>query len=396
MIPKKIAFLIGIVAFIGATYISFNMFSTGGTTMFRSPLSNYKPPTNGATGQEVDNAPKTEECPMNGQLFSKNQKSKWEARRPLGVAVENSKDARPQSGLSNADVVYEVVAEGGITRFLGIYYCQDANPVGPVRSARIYFLNLLRGYGAYPLYAHVGGANCDSTTGSGCANGAPADALGTINELGWSSYNDLNQFNVPFPNYWRDPERLPNVATEHTVYTSTEKLWTFAKSRKLTQLDEEGEKWNEDFTPWEFTDAASADKRGSVGKISFGFWDNNLSDFSVTWTYSKTTNDYSRTNGGKPHLDKNTGKALSATNIVIVMADESPANDGYEGGHLLYDIIGSGDSIVFQNGKAIKGTWKKADEESMMRFYDAAGEEVQFVRGQIFVEVVPTGNKITY
>ncbi|GIW64151.1 MAG: hypothetical protein KatS3mg092_0084 [Patescibacteria group bacterium] len=98
---------------------------------------------NGSNSEEnLNNEPKTEECPINGAFYSKSQRQKWEARRPLGVMIENHVEARPQSGLSSADVVFEVVAEGGITRFLSVFYCQDAPYIGPIRSARIYFIKL--------------------------------------------------------------------------------------------------------------------------------------------------------------------------------------------------------------------------------------------------------------
>jgi len=401
MLNKKIALVLMVIIFFLSAYTSYSFFSGGGAGNFISPLTGYKVPTNGdvatGNGEVVDNEPKTEECPLNGELLSKTQRAKWEARRPMGVMIENHKEARPQSGISSADVVYEAVAEGGITRFLSIFYCKDANPIGPVRSARIYFVRLLQGYGNNPLYAHVGGANCDESTGSGCANGAPADALGTINEMGWGNYNDMNQFAVPFPYYWRDYERLPNVATEHTVYSSTAKLWEYAKTKRvLTNVDEEGVSWDKTFTKWTFRDAATAGNRGNVGKINFGFWTNLANDFAVEWDYDKTTNSYKRMNGGAAHLDKDTGKQLTAKNVVVVFADESPANDGYSGGHLLYDIIGSGDALVFQDGKAIEGTWKKKDFDSQMVFYDENDEEISLVRGQVFVEILPTGNKVNY
>ena len=84
--------------------------------------------------------PKTEECPINGEKLTKEERLVWEKRRPLVVMIENHIDARPQSGLSQADVIYEVVAEGGITRFASVFYCKDAPLIGPVRSARVYFI----------------------------------------------------------------------------------------------------------------------------------------------------------------------------------------------------------------------------------------------------------------
>lgn len=393
MINKKIAIVVFVLVFLASTAISYTVFSAS------KPSGNSQ--TKGSSPTAVvdpeDAEPKTEECPINGKMLTKNQKQKWETRRPMGVAIENSAEARPQSGLTSADVVYEAVAEGGITRFLALYYCQDAPYIGPVRSARVHFMKLLREYGEYPLYAHVGGANCDAETGSGCANGAKADALGLIRKIGWEGYNDLNQFGVPFPYFWRDYERLPGVATEHTVYSSTTKLWDFAKAKRdLTNVDEDGVSWDKNFTSWKFQDDAKSSDRGTVKKISLGFWSAFSSAMSVVWDYDAQTNSYKRTNGGKTHIDKNNNKPVTSKNVIVVFADEAPANDGYDGGHILYDLAGTGDALVFQNGKAIKGTWSKDDEESRMVFYDEDDKEVSIVRGQVFVEILPTGNKVTY
>jgi len=341
-----------------------------------------------ASGEAVSTEPKTEECPLNGELLSKTQKQLWEKRRPMGVMIENHTDARPQSGISSADVVYEAVAEGGITRFLNIFYCHDAKFIGPVRSARIYFINFLQEYGLNPLYVHVGGANTDG----------PADALGAIDTLGWAGYNDLNQFSVPFPIFWRDYDRLPNRATEHTVYSATQKLWDFAASkRRLTNVDKKGVAWNKGFTLWKFKDDEKTLDRGQEGKkISFGFWNSFASDYAVVWTYHQQSNSYTRENGGAPHLDKNTNKPLEAKNIIVMFAKESPANDGYPGGHILYKNIGTGDGILFQNGQALPLTWSKKDVTSHTIFTNEKGAEISLVRGKIFVEVLPIGNKVTY
>ncbi len=178
------------------------------------------------------NAERTESCPLNGVKYSKKQRQWWEEHRPLGVMIENHQEARPQSGISFADVTYEAVAEGGITRTMNVFYCQDGGIVGPVRSARTYFLDYISEYGDHPLYVHVGGAN---TSG-------PANALGQIDDYGWSSYNDINQFSVGFPTFKRDESRLGHeVATEHTMYSTTSKLWAVGKSRGLTDKNKEWE-----------------------------------------------------------------------------------------------------------------------------------------------------------
>lgn len=391
MINKKIGLIIFFVAFVLSALVSYSILANASVEI---PLvtSKYKPPpSNGGetqlTNQTTQNEPKTEECPLNGTLYGKSKRAKWEKRRPLGIMVENHTEARPQSGLSSADVVYEAVAEGGITRFLLVFYCNDASYVGPVRSARIYFIKLLQEYGLYPLYAHVGGANTDG----------PADALSEIDELGWGLYNDLNQFAVPFPNFWRDYERLPNRVTEHTVYTNTSKLWDFAKSkRNLTNVDKKNKQWDSTFLTWKFKDDAPAGERGMSAKVSFSFWDLFATNYSVDWTYDKVTNSYKRSNGGSPHLDKNTGKQIEAKNIVTIFAKESPANDGYPGGHIIYKITGSGKGLVFQDGQVHEITWNKQKEETRMKFFDENGKEILFVRGQTWIEILPTGNKVAY
>lgn len=391
MINKKISFFLAFAIFLISGLVSYSIFSKSsmGTGGLLSPLSKYIAPQSNGNGIGVPDEPKTEECPLNGELLSKTQKAKWEVRRPLGVMIENHKDARPQSGLSSADVIYEAVAEGGITRFLAIFYCKDASYIGPVRSARIYFIKMLEEYGSNPLYGHVGGAN---TPG-------PANALGYINDIGWGLFNDMNQFAVPFPYYWRDYERLPNRVTEHTVYSSTAKLWQYAKdNRKLTNVDEKGVAWDKTFTKWKFVDDAATTDRGTIAKIDFGFWNLFASDYTVVWTYDNLRNTYKRDNGGVPHMDKNTGKALETKNVIVLFAKESPANDGYEGGqHILYKVTGTGDALVFQNGNATKTTWSKLNEESRIKFTDdATGKEIPMVRGQVFIEILPIGNKVTY
>ncbi len=248
------------------------------------------PTAKGGQGQTVfdSTAPKTESCPLNGVLYSKQQKDWWVQHRPLGIMIENHQEARPQSGLSFADVIYEAVAEGGITRFLSVFYCQDAGVVGPVRSARTYFLDFISEYGDSPLYAHVGGANAPG----------PADALSQIDDYGWGGRNDMNQFSIGFPTFWRDYDRLGHtVATEHTMYSTTEKLWSYAKdSRNLTNVDKKGLSWDDSFVPYTFKDDASVSQRGQTQTIHLEFW-KSMPDYFVDWQYDKVSNTYKRFNG---------------------------------------------------------------------------------------------------
>lgn len=378
---KKILGMILVVYLLttGVSYLVFTKSPLG--QKFTSPVP---PPTTTSNGDVVfdPNLPKTEPCPLNGELYSKQQKAWWEKHRPLGVMIENHENARPQSGINESDVTYEAVAEGGITRTLNVYYCQAPAQVGPVRSARTYFLDWISEYGDSPLYAHVGGAN---TPG-------PADALGQIDDYDWGGYNDLNQFSIGFPTFWRDYNRLGHTtATEHTMYSTTGKLWDFAaKNRDLTNVGKDQTPWTDGFTPYSFKDNAPASERGSSQAIHLEFWEG-YSAYFVDWTYDKQTNLYMRKNGGAPHIDKDTGKQLAAKDIVVLYMIENHANDGYEdNAHLLYKTKGSGKAVVFMDGKQIKGTWSKDSRTERTMIYDQSGAEIKFTRGKIWFEILPS------
>lgn len=362
------------------TGISFAIFSNASSS---KKLGSTPPPgkTAGGALKFDDTLPKTEACPMNGVLYSKQQKQWWEDHRPLGIMIENHEDARPQSGLSFADVIYEAIAEGGISRFLAIYYCQDSPQVGPVRSARTYFIDFASEYGANPLYAHVGGAN---TPG-------PADALGQLSDYEWTGYNDLNQFSIGFPTFWRDETRQGRpVATEHTMYSTTAKLWDVGAKRGLTNVDKEGVAWDEDFVPYTFKDDAPAASRGTAQTIHIEFWEG-YKDYFIDWTYDKKANLYKRNNAGVAHIDQNTKKQLTAKNIVVLFMVESHANDGYENNaHLLYKTKGTGKAQIFMDGKEIKGTWEKDGRTGRLQVLDSTGAAVKFDRGTIWFEILPT------
>jgi hypothetical protein len=385
---KKSVTIISILVYLASAAMSYYVFS--GSDALPGSTDSTVPKTakvdNDYEALTFDqNAPKTEVCPLNGAKYSKDQKSWWEKHRPLGVMIENHEDSRPQSGINAADVTYEAVAEGGITRFLNVYYCQDAGIVGPVRSARTYFIDFISEYGEYPLYAHVGGAN---TPG-------PADALGQINDYGWGGYNDLNQFSIGFPTFRRDESRLGRpVATEHTMYSVTSKLWDVAKKRELTEKDKDGADWDDNFVPYAFKDDEAVSKRPAAQSINIEYWNN--SNYFVDWEYNKESNLYLRKNGGEPHIDRNTKKQLSAKNIVVLFMTEGRANDGYEGNaHLIYGTKGSGRALVFMDGKQIRGTWKKSGREGRTTLTDSSGKEIKFNRGKIWFNVTETDGVVS-
>jgi hypothetical protein len=382
---KKV-FLLGFIVYLLTAGISYAVFSQRPELIKQGASDTPK-----ADGGKVTNdyealtfdGPKTEACPLTGELYSKDQRAWWESHRPLGVMIENHLDARPQSGLQAADAVYEAVAEGGITRFLSVYYCQDAGIVGPVRSARTYFMDFISEYGEYPLYAHVGGAN---TPG-------PANALGQINDYGWGSYNDLSQFSIGFPTFKRDESRLGReVATEHTMYSVTSKLWEVGEKRGLTNVDKDGVAWDENFTAYSFNETPV--KGSGSQTIDISYW--NGDDYSVTWTYDPQKNVYLRTNGGVKHMDRNTKTQLHASNVVVLYMTEGRANDGYEGNaHMLYGTKGKGTATVFSGGKEISARWSKPDRQSHLAITDTSGKEVTFNPGKIWFNVQPVGDEVT-
>lgn len=383
----------GVVLYLASTGISYAAFrylvEPAELSSLISPL-----PVEEARAKIDLSAPKTEACPLNGGMFTKAEKKIWEGRRPLTVMVENHTESRPQSGISRADVVYEVVAEGGITRFLAVYYCgasaQDVI-VGPVRSARIYYLDFVSEYGNYPLYVHVGGAN--DFGGSGDTH-PKARALETIADLGWRLYNDLSAESLSFPVFWRDYERIGHpVATEHTMYSSTDKLWEVARERGLGAKNDKDDKWDEDFVAWKFKDEVKSEKRGEVNDIQVEFW-SGYGEYGVKWQYDRENNQYLRFNGGQVHKDLNYGEQVKAKVVVVQFMKETGPIDRNK--HLLYGTTGTEKALVFQDGEAIKATWSKKDRQSRTKFTDSREEEIEFNRGPIWIEIVPLGKEVSY
>ena len=370
-----------IVLFVASAGISYTIFSRAGQPINGQLVTSLPGPATSIT--EEPDEPKTEECPLNGSMRTKKAKDNWVTRRPLAVVIENHTEARPQSGLSSADIIYEAVAEGGITRFMGVFYCNLSDvQVGPVRSARTYFLDWLGEYDA--LYAHVGGAN---TSG-------PADALGQIIKYG---VKDLNQFSIGFPTFWRDYQRLGRpVATEHTMYSTTQKLWEIGAKRGWVAADAAGKNWDSNFIKWKFKEDAAGSGQPVVSSINVEFWQGD-SDYAVTWGYDSTCNCYKRKNGGAEHLDLNNNQQMLTKNIVVQFERESHANDGYEGNaHLLYGTTGSGKALVFQDGKAVEGKWTKASRISRSKYTDNKGNEISFNKGLIWIQTVPEGARVSY
>jgi len=337
---------------------------------------------------------KDQACPLNGKYYTQTERQAWEKRRPLAVMIENHPEARPQSGLSEADVVFEAIAEGGVTRFMGIFYCgvqRFDTTLAPVRSARTYFIDWASGFNR-PLYVHVGGANLPG----------PADALGQLSDYGWVGENDLNQFSIGYPTFVRDYNRVEGkeVATEHTMVSTTEGLWEVGEERGWTNLSRErkygrktigGDDWQDDFEPWAFQD--SQPEAGQVREIAYDFW-SGYGDYSVRWEFDADSNSYKRFMGGESHIDLNNNKQIQAANVIVLLTTEKGPID--EKKHLLYGTTGSGDALLFKNGEVEEATWTKKTRTDELDFVDDRGKQVPLARGLTWISVVSKDTEVTY
>lgn len=392
--PKKTFFAVLIVLYLVSAGASFAMFRTilpnaagslnsGNPSRFAKLISPLVPGAGEGAVNVAEGAPRTEACPLNGKLYTVAEREAWEKRTPLAVMIENHTDARPQSGLSSADVVYETIAEGGITRFMAMVYCgaqaQDII-LAPIRSARTYFIDWASTY-QEPLYAHVGGANLPG----------PSDALGQLDDYGWVGTNDLNQFSIGFPTFARNYNRVEladgkALATEHTMETSSERLWKYAaESRDITTWEGAS-----DFEPWTFKEDAETD--GATTSIAHDFWDG-YKDFHVEWTYAADSNSYARNMGGEPHVDLNTKEQIHAKNVIVMFTTEKgPIN---ENKHMLYGTTGSGEALIFRDGEVIEATWTKPSRTGALSF-TVRGQDVELNRGLTWISVVANGTDVDY
>ena len=281
---------------------------------------------------------------------------------PIGLMVENLVTVRPQSGLGQANVVYETLAEGGITRFLAIYASGDPlTRVGPIRSARSYYVDLAEEYGG--LYGHVGGS---------------PQALGV---LGSENYmTDFNQFSYS-QFYYRDQA----IEAPHNVFTTSELLGYALRDLKLDQA-------MGDYTPYQFKDVlVKSDRPTDVKPIAINF---SNADYAVEWRYDIDHDQYLRWNGGQEHTDANTGDQLTARNIVVQWVDSSLLEP--DTGRLDITTMGTGDALLFQDGVVVTGTWSKTTRGDRTEFLDSTGQPMVFNPGTTWIELVPKGNTVTY
>jgi hypothetical protein len=284
----------------------------------------------------------------------------------MAVMIDNWIAARPQIGLDRAEMVYEALVEYGITRFLAVYWRNDAEVIAPVRSARTQFLSLALEWGA--LYAHVGAA----------ATPGPADAMTQLRAWGVRDVDELEGELV----IKRDPAR----AAPHNAYTSTAALHAYAQ--------EQG--WNIPTrpTPWPFKADGGADGTAAPAvDMDFDITGTHNGAFTVRWEYDPTTNSYLRSQAGAPHTDGRSGARLSAKNVIIHIA--TVQTDVDRDRHVLYALEGTGRAIILRDGRAIAATWQKDTRTSRTRYLDVHGRDIPLNRGTIWIALLPAGQPVT-
>ncbi|MBU3092401.1 DUF3048 domain-containing protein [Clostridium sp. CF011] len=262
------------------------------------------------------------------------------------VVVENSVAARPQSGLNAADIVYETMAEGGTPRFIALFQKNNAEKVGPIRSARPYFLDISKEYNL--PFAHCGGSS---------------EALVKIKNENLMSMNEMTHAST----YWRDSLRK----TPHNLYTSTEKLRELVKRK--------------DFV------------KAPTVKLKFdkGYWDNAKSPkaIDVLLKINKNYNTgynykdglYLKSMDGKSSTNKENKLPLAFKTIVVQITSIKKQADGQ---HLDISLVGKGDGYVISNGKFIKMHWAKKDATSQTLLTDEGGNNLPLNPGKTCWNIV--------
>lgn len=268
--------------------------------------------------------------------------------RPFAVMMPSDPEARPLTGIGQADMVFEMpVTESGVTRMMAVFQCTHPDEFGSIRSARMDFIPFVLGLDA--LYMHWGGEH----EALAALNGGLTDNIDCLKLDGSTC---LRKKGVPSP---------------HDGYSTSKLLLAKAKALGYTLLDSSV---SYPHLP------LSTDHYSLTTTIPPLFNSGNR----VTWTYDPATNLYARTRVRKYEIDLSTGRQVTASNIAVLHTTSTYVNYLYN----RVKTIGSGKMTLYQNGKAIEGTWKKSTQSSKLLFLDTAGREIPFVPGSTWVEII--------
>jgi len=304
--------------------------------------------------------PTTVPAPLTGRLVA----PEVAAQHPIAVMIDDHRDARPQAGLSEAAVVWHAPAEGGIPRYMAIF--QDSLPtsVGPVRSARQYYIGWAAEWRA--MYVHSGGSPQSLATLRSEGQG----------QLVWNA----DEFRWGGRYLWRTLDRF----SPHNIYSDGAHLRELAA--RLGAVDGPLQ------PAWQFRPDALLSERPVGGSISVAYRAN-----AIRYDYDRASNTYLRTVGGEPdgQVDTGTGARVAPKNVVVILLNFDPLNDGTTKQRLEADVIGSGEAYISTNGRSIVGTWKKDSMTGPTRFFGPDGGPATLTMGQTFVQVMELGTTVT-
>lgn len=292
-------------------------------------------------------------------------------QRPIAVMLNNIKAAMPQHGVSQADILYEVLAEGGITRCMGIFSdISDVEKLGSIRSARKYYIDIALGYGA--AYVHAGGSD---------------EALNYLKTL---KNIDLDG-SLSGTHFYRDQNRLnAGYASEHTLFTSGEKVLDFAAKQNVTTTADKEKSYGMTFDDGKVIVGEAAKKvtvyfnqGGKPGSYTK----------STALTYDEETKTYFAQQHGGDYIDGNTKETISFRNIVVVRAGTSLQSNGKL---LTVNTTGSGTGYFACNGQLVPINWSRQSVNEPFTFTLENGNPITFGVGSTYIAVVPTNATVSY
>lgn len=281
---------------------------------------------------------------------------------PYAVMIENEATSRPAAGLSRANLVYEALAESSITRFVAFFDPSvSSERIGPVRSARPYYISIAGEWGA--LYAHSGGSP------------AAIDLLESTDRV-----HDLNEFFAVNTQYfWRRPDRF----SPHNLYTSSDRLNKAASTQSVATTTSA--------RAWLFKDDVSEDQRpAETQPLTVDYSLSAL--YQVSWRYRRAENDYERWQNDAPHTDEDDSQ-IRAKNVVVQFVPTAVLDAV---GRRSMDLIGTGKALIIQDGKVVVGSWRRDKVEDRTIYYDNESKEVSFNRGVTWVQIVPEEMTVGY
>lgn len=317
---------------------------------------------------------KDQESPINGVLYTKKEIETLSEKKPLIVMIENSPDARPQAGLSDADIVYESLVESGITRFMAVYWGNQSKKLGPIRSIRTYFLDWSSEFDDPPIL-HIGQAGYEPWEDVIVPE---ADARAYIRQYNIKSFMWYGRSIT-----WRDKEKFNSgIAWEHVAYSDTKTAWDDAKVL--------GWVGPANVETLSFKKDEKKEKRPLSQNIEIKFLSLMTETYKVNWVYDSDSNTYKRLLANEAHIDENNNTQLAAKDVILQYVKYRPAGD--RNGRIVLTTIGNGKVQIFRDGQMVEGVWEKSTRTDRTKYYDSEGNEIPLNRGSIWIEIIPTSN----